>query len=186
MINYLKNKLFPNIYCKNIANINFQYLNSIGIRYIIFDKDNTLTNHNEHIINNEIYNTFKNIYDNSKIETIIVSNNKIKNNIKIDINTEIPLKKTLSKKPFNYDEIIPSNINPSSVCVIGDRLLTDILLAKNNNCLSILVQPFSTEKEELGIKIMRSLENVIIKRFKLNSIIKDFNKLDESKLFINN
>ncbi len=34
--------LNPNIIVENISHVNFEYLKEIGIKYLIFDKDNTL------------------------------------------------------------------------------------------------------------------------------------------------
>lgn len=34
--------LNPNIIVENISYVNFKYLKEIGIKYLIFDKDNTL------------------------------------------------------------------------------------------------------------------------------------------------
>lgn len=37
----------PNLYIKNVENINYDKLKEMGIQYIVFDKDNTLTKHLE-------------------------------------------------------------------------------------------------------------------------------------------
>ena len=58
MLFNLKEHLKPHIKVKNINQINFEYLKSnLGIKYIIFDKDDTLTYHNQSFLATEIKNT---------------------------------------------------------------------------------------------------------------------------------
>lgn len=49
------NLLNPNLIVRDISQINFKYLHEIGIKYLVFDKDNTLTiTEHSNIYNNSI------------------------------------------------------------------------------------------------------------------------------------
>lgn len=41
--------------------------------------------------------------------------------------------------------------------------MTDMILAHKNGLLGILVKPIDTNNEEIGIKIMRFIENIILR-----------------------
>jgi predicted HAD superfamily phosphohydrolase YqeG len=47
---------------------------------------------------------------------------------------------------------------PEEVCFVGDRLLTDVLLANINGSVSILVDELDPNSESIQIQIMRKLE----------------------------
>ena len=68
-------------------------------------------------------------------------------------------------KPFNFEEvnkIFPDEITPhKNIVIIGDRLLTDILLANLNYCVSIKVDPCSPESEPNIIWLVRLMEDYI-------------------------
>ena len=72
--------------------------------------------------------------------------------------------KTKTKKPFNFPEIqnkyLKNEVQPHEVCIIGDRLLTDIVMAHKNGLVGILVKPIDPSSENWGIRIMRFFENI--------------------------
>ena len=72
-------KIFlPNLSVKNINYINWKFLKeSIGIKYLVFDKDDTLTLNNTSEINKILkFDTFKEIFFNFERNVFLCSNNK--------------------------------------------------------------------------------------------------------------
>jgi predicted HAD superfamily phosphohydrolase YqeG len=45
-------KLKPHIIAESILDVDFQGLKNLGFQYVVFDKDNTLTDHDVHEITN--------------------------------------------------------------------------------------------------------------------------------------
>ena len=72
-----------------------------------------------------------------------------------------------NKKPYNAASVrnhFPE-MKPSQLCIVGDRLLTDILLAHKMGAMSILVDPVDVGSESIQIRIMRAIENIYLKIF---------------------
>ena len=51
--------------------------------------------------------------------------------------------------PAERKHILTSGLSRDNICMVGDRLYTDIALGKKNNMLSILVMTGETTKEML-------------------------------------
>lgn len=164
----MKNSYKPNIYVKDIYSINYKKLKEKGIKYLLFDIDNTISPTNEKTPNKKVIDLFKTLKKEGFI-IIILTNaiplraNRFKKHLSVDTFS-------LSFKPHkrNYLRIIKKyKINDlKTIAAIGDQIYTDI---KGANCLSItsiLVDQISN-KESLFTKINRLKENFIIKRSKI-------------------
>ena len=60
------------------------------------------------------------------------------------------------KKPHVYDDILKSydgEIKADEVCVIGDRILADIVMGNRHGFLTIKTQCFSTENENIFVTL---------------------------------
>jgi HAD superfamily phosphatase (TIGR01668 family) len=175
MVKLLVNRfLRPHIYSPSINHINFEYLRShLGIKVLIFDKDDTLTLHHigeiYHGLNpskiEEISSLFKN-------QAFICSNSRRKWTIDYGKNSELIAKNktfqsilTKYKKPFNFTDLtsqISAELKfapkPNEICIVGDRLLTDVLLARYNDCMSIFVDGFPESVRSSDLQRLRELE----------------------------
>lgn len=78
------------------------------------------------------------------------------------------------KKPFNFDSILNffsksnndlKHINNYEIAIIGDRLMTDTMLANLNNGFSIYCLPLDEKHENYNIKVMRKIENIYLRSF---------------------
>ena len=76
----------------------------------------------------------------------------------------IPVIRHEIKKPGCLDEVIDhfakkSNliVKPNEICVIGDRLMTDVVFANQNQMISILVDPLSNTRDHPVAIIFRSV-----------------------------
>ncbi len=69
-----------------------------------------------------------------------------------------PLKVKLSRILKQYDR--------SQVVMIGDQLMTDVLVAKRLGLYMILVEPVHLHSDESSTKLNRQLEKLVVKRLK--------------------
>ena len=185
MSNWILKYISPHIQIRSLNNLNFEYLkNSLNIKYLIFDKDDTLTNHHLETIHPSINtNTIQSICKHFPNRSFIVSNSRrvwqmeygLMMNTVLSTNSFKPIL-TDKKKPFNFKDILniiqeneTREIKSTEICVIGDRVFTDALLARFNNCLSICTKAFDDSKRTPGIEFMRKIES----RFILNSFDTD-------------
>jgi len=157
-------KIFkPKKYYKSIFDINYNKLKDDNIKYLIFDLDNTLGLIDEGVINDKTKNFLNKLQKDFKI--IIASNNnkdrvlKFVNGIDIDV-FAFSLKP--SGKIFRYlKKKYTKNMN--EVAIIGDQLLTDILVGNRFGMLSIMIDPLG-EKDLKITSFNRFLERKIFKR----------------------
>ena len=164
------NKYIPNMYYKNIYEINYKLLKEKGIKCILFDLDNTLVEPHTKHSNEKLQKLFIELKKDFKV--IIFSNSFItrllpfKKELEVDINhTSLkPLKhsfnKVLKKYKFNKDE----------VAIIGDQIFTDIIGGNNVGINTILVDSI-TVKDFFITKYNRKREEKLLK------------ELEEKKLF---
>ena len=153
----------PDIYKKNIYEINYNKLKLSGIRCLIFDLDNTLGL----IEDKECPEKTKELITKLKKDFIVViSSNNLKNRIKKYIDDlgidgiSFSLKPTL----FSFTKIQRKyKLRKKEMIMIGDQLLTDIIAAKRFHIKSVLVDPLG-EKDLKITGVNRFAENLIMKR----------------------
>ena len=164
-------KMFkPKMYYKDIFSINYNKLQAMGIRCLLFDLDNTIepifiTLPDEKDIN------FFDYLKNMGFEIIIMSNSK-KERVSIFAKRLGVNYNSFSMKPFikNYLLIMHKyKYKNSEIAAIGDQLMTDIYGANNIKIISILVDQIS-EVEEHKTKFNRLLEKLILNHFKARNI----------------
>lgn len=160
-----KNKLIPDMFYRKFEEIDANGLKEKGIKYIIIDKDNTITLPLEiKVYNGEIakkINEMKKIF--GKRNIAVVSNSiydKRQKNFKlVSDNIGLTILEHKKPKPFikkevcNYFRINEDDSN--KVAIIGDRVLVDVLTARYNSFYSVLVNPISVKKESILIKLIR-------------------------------
>ena len=160
-------KFKPDVYKKSIYDIDYKKLNSMGIKCLLFDLDNTIIigekKPSKKII--DLIEGLKNI----GFRVIIFSNARkkrvepFKEILEIDCSAKSrkPFKKKFKKviKDYRYSE--------SEIALIGDQLITDILGGNRVGIYTILVDRISG-KEFIFTKINRFFERII--RFRLKKI----------------
>jgi HAD superfamily phosphatase (TIGR01668 family) len=140
-------------------------------RAIIFDLDNTLAPYYESEPSQKLV-LFLKYLVNSGFRLCILSNNKKE---RVDIfnkNLELIAIHGADKPLFKGMNlaITKLGVGTNELVVIGDQIFTDILVGNRKNAYTILVNPLS-DKEEIGVRIKRKLEALIIKSY-LRSIAK--------------
>ena len=165
------NKYIPNMYYKNIYEINYKLLKEKGIKCILFDLDNTLVEPHTKHSNPKLQNLFTELKKDFKV--IIFSNSFItrllpfKKELEVDINhTSLkPLKysfnKVLKKYKFNKDEVV----------IIGDQIFTDIIGGNNVGINTILVDSI-TIKDFFITKHNRKKEEKLFKELEEKNLFK--------------
>ena len=162
---------YPKMYKENIESINYDKLKRIGIKYLIFDLDNTIAL----IDQNEIPEEKKDFLLNLKKEfTIMIISNNIKKRVKeyasiLECNYISSALKPIFKGVNNI--LKKEKIKSSEVAVIGDQLVTDILGSNLRGYYPILVTPLA--KKDLKItSLNRMIEKIIFKRYNKKKILR--------------
>lgn len=160
------NDYIPNMYYRSILDIDYKLLQNQGIKYLIFDLDNTLSTIDKKEISNEYKEKLNKL--SKKFKIIIVSNNfskKIKP-LCDSINMSF-ISFAMKPLPFCYKKVLKKwKCQKDEVCMIGDQLLTDIKGANKFGILSILVDPLGQDDiKYTGIN--RLIENKIISKSKM-------------------
>lgn len=135
----------PKIYQKDIYSINYQKLFNKNIKYLVFDLDNTLGRIDEVVCSQEVKNFVNEL---SKNFTIIVASNNNQDRVnkfcsELNADTISFSLKPSSRIYFYIKNKYTSNMN--EVCVIGDQLVTDIVMGNRFNMLTILVDPIASK-----------------------------------------
>ncbi len=163
-------KFIPDMYQKSIFTINYKKLKKRGIKCLLFDLDNTMVAYTEDKPSQDIKELFHLLSSDFKI--IILSNATKKRltpfketlNVDVAFSSHKPLKKKYQKIMRLYD------LRPQEIACIGDQLITDILGANRNDCLSILVNSIGT-KEPIWTRFNRFFERFILKNLAKKSIL---------------
>ncbi|KAJ3258272.1 hypothetical protein HK103_003753 [Boothiomyces macroporosus] len=161
----------PRLQTNNLTTLNFQKLKALGIRAIVFDKDNTVTRPYE----NHVYPPFQKAWDEcrSQFKVLIVSNSvgskddQEKTYLQVERETGAKVLLHTNKKPSGA-EVLPKyfDCKPSEIAVVGDRLFTDIVYGNRIGAYTILVTEIITEKGDNPFAIqIRKFERLFLKAF---------------------
>jgi HAD superfamily phosphatase (TIGR01668 family) len=172
------NKLLPTFYSENIYDISIDILNQLNIDTLFFDLDNTL---------DPFYNTvpsektleFINNFTNNGFNVFIISNNHLSRVLKYakDFNKVKVLSLTYKPLKFKILHLISQNkLNCAKILLIGDQLLTDILVANRLKIKSMLVEPYvSTDLKKT--KFNRLIDKRIRAKFKKKGLLVKINEI---------
>lgn len=157
--------LLPKMYKKDIYDINYNLLKEKGIKFLLFDIDNTIADSKMKLPTNEAIILFNHLQK-LGFELILFTNalplraNRFKNALNIEC---IPMACKPNKR--NYIKLMNNkNIKANEIACIGDQLYTDIKGANKCNLYSILVDKISNN-EHLITKINRLKENKIYNKY---------------------
>lgn len=160
----------PSMYKKNIFEIDYDKLKSLGIRCLIFDLDNTIGLIDNKVCSNEV---IKLINELKKDFLVLISSNNTKKRV-------VPYLRILGVDGY-YLSFKPStlilkkvskryNLKKNEMCLIGDQLVTDIMCANRFRIMSILTDPLS-EKDMVFTSVNRIIERRIIRRYQKDGIL---------------
>lgn len=179
-LNYLR----PNIFIRNLLELDIHMLKISGIRLIICDLDNTLVPHFSKFPNKYVYD-FINKIKQENIHIVIASNNS-KKRVSTFVNK---LTETIeidgyiwnAKKPFTYKikkYIREHNFSYNDTIIIGDQFIIDVFLANRLKTKSILVLPTIDPNEKASINIfLKILEKYIYNRLQHENILANYSSI---------
>ncbi|WP_343287625.1 YqeG family HAD IIIA-type phosphatase [Turicibacter bilis] len=153
-------------YVKNVFQIDLEKLKNEGKRVIFTDLDNTLVGAAVKAPTPEII-EFLNQAKDLGFEVIIVSNNN-KERVSYfakDLSIKAAHHKALKPLKLKLRKIL-KQYNRSEVIMIGDQLMTDVLVAKRLGLYTILVEPIHLHSDENSTKFNRRLERFVVKQLK--------------------
>ena len=159
----------PDCYKKNIFEIDYKKLKSIGIKCLVFDLDNTLGLVSNKNCPNEAVKLIKKLKKDFIVE--ICSNNttgRLKpylDELGVDgVSWSFkPSIKGVYKIRKKY------NLNKKEMCIIGDQIVTDIFTGKRYGIYTVLVDPLGVKDLKIT-SLNRVIENFILKRYKKKNI----------------
>ena len=159
-------KFKPFWYQQNVFSIDYALLKQKGIRLIIFDLDNTIRKIDESKPSKEIQELFERL--SKEFELIVASNshqNRVNTFCKNLCCTSFPNMLKPTKKLF-HKVLKKIKYENKEICLIGDQLLTDILVGNRLGLMTILVDPIG--KKDLKItSVNRIFEKRIMRRIKI-------------------
>lgn len=162
-------KLKPDIYKKDIYNINYDKLKKIGIKYLFFDLDNTIMSYQDNEPSKKAIEFFKELkkkdficflFSNSHSKRLM----RVKDILNIDVyySSMKPLKK-------NYKKVL-KKYKKEECAFIGDQIMTDVIGAKRNNLFIIFVDRIN-DKEPIYTKFWRFFEGFILRHYNKKNIL---------------
>ena len=155
----------PKMYQKDIFSIDYKLLKQKGIKILIFDLDNTIGKIKDKVCDNK---TSEFINKLNKDFIVIVSSNSLKKRVLTFCDPLECGKIYFSLKPLSF--VIKKikrkyNINYQEMAIIGDQMLTDILLGNRYKLLTILVDQIDSY-DLRKTRINRQFEKLIKKKNK--------------------
>lgn len=162
-------KFKPDMYKKDIYEINYEKLQDLGIKYLFFDLDNTIIAYKENMPNGKIMTLFFRLEE-MGFKLFIFSNSYEKRLLpfKEKLNVEIYFS---SMKPFkkNYKKVL-NKYKKEECAFIGDQIMTDVIGAKRNGLFVIFVDKLD-EYEPIRTKFCRFFEGFVLRNFNKNKIL---------------
>ena len=164
-------KYIPDMYYKNVFDIDFNLLRKRNIKCIVFDLDNTLAPLSLKEPNDELKELIKKV-DYLGFKMVILSN-ATKKRVQpfkeiLNIDSAYFARKPNSKK---YKKILEMyDLQPNEVACIGDQLITDIKGANRMGMVSVLTDKLA-KKDHFLSYFNRFREIFIYRKFKKENVL---------------
>jgi len=147
-----------------LTHLNADHFKALGITHalLLIDVDNTLLSPYDKNISEELIQWIKQISVNHQI--LLCTNNFTKRqyNVGVDLNLPI-LMRSLKPFPWRVKAYLKQHqVDLNSVIVIGDQVMTDVLLAIWLNRPYYLIKPMRIDKHWIT-RFFRILESMVIK-----------------------
>lgn len=164
-------KYLPNMYQKDIFHINYDKLKEKGIKYLLFDLDNTLATIKEDKPSPKVKKLITNL---KKDFTVILVSNSLKKRVSAFASSlDIPYF-SFAMKPcgFVYRRIKRKfEFQPWQMAMIGDQLMSDIRFGNKHHLFTILVDRLANDEFKIT-SINRYRENKILALYAKQNVFK--------------
>lgn len=169
--------LVPHVAVKNVSKLDYTALKQqCGIRAIVFDKDNTLTAPYGMSIHPDAAAGFESAMSTFGSDGIAILSNsagtlddpEYKDAISIEEALDISVIRHDEKKPGGLPEVLRhfQIDDPAQICMVGDRLLTDIVFGNLHGMLTVHTLPLCTgnenQNDNIPARVIRKVENKIL------------------------
>ncbi len=156
--------LQPNEAVDSIFHIDLTKLQKKGIKFLLIDLDNTITEWNNHQLPPKAVQWFAQL-DSYGIKACLLSNNTADRVSSAAKELGIPaISKAQKPRRKSYRKAIELlGATKENTAMVGDQVFTDVLGGNRLGIYTILVLPINT-KEFIGTKFARFLERVVLKR----------------------
>ena len=159
-------RFYPKKVCKNVLEINSDFLKKNKIKAIFLDIDNTIIDYDNNILEG-IEEWIENLKKEDIKFCILSNTNNRKKAERLSKLFNIPFV-FFAIKPFKRGFMRAKKIldisNNESIAVVGDQIMTDILGANRCNMYSILVEPIKS-KDIFVTRFNRILERKILDKY---------------------
>lgn len=154
---------YPTIYRRRITNITVADLRALGVQGILLDVDNTLTTHDNPVLNERVRAWLDEMRQAGYWLTV-VSNNRDERvrpfAESIGLSFQARAAKPLAR---GYRAAAKSmGLSPRQCVAVGDQIFTDILGANLAGMKSVLLEPIELEVEQKFIVFKRRIERVLL------------------------
>ncbi|MBR6253239.1 MAG: YqeG family HAD IIIA-type phosphatase [Clostridia bacterium] len=150
---------------EGVSSISFDDLDSLNIKGIILDIDNTLIDMYKNIP--ESIKEWVNKAKEKGYKLIVLSNTNRRHKIELIKEVFGVTCLTFAMKPFKRGFLKACKeleLNPNEVCMVGDQLFTDVIGANRANVVPIYVKPIN-KKEYWYTAWKRNIERSILKHY---------------------
>jgi len=144
----------PHFSFQNLIDVSPDFLESLGVKFLMMDLDNTIAAYNEHLPSSEVLNWALEIRKKG-IELYIISNSPRKNrcwtfaeqlDVRVTMNAQKPSPKCLLKA------MEETGYCTAASALVGDQVFTDTLAANRAGIVSIIVKPKQLTNPLLAIR----------------------------------
>jgi phosphatidylglycerophosphatase GEP4 len=179
----------PHVHVQTISEVNFQSMKDFcGIKAVIFDKDNTLTAPYATEIHEDAALGLKNAMDVFGHDNIAILSNSAGTKDDKDYEDAIKIERDMGINVIRHDEKKPGGLeevlhhfadhgveNASEICMVGDRLLTDIVFGNLFGMLTVHCMPLCSGRDNKSdnkiASIIRTMENKLLYHSKLGTLV---------------
>lgn len=154
----------PTVICESVHDIDFPHLREEGIKNLFIDVDNTLVSYKDSNVPIQCLNLLTQVrrYD---FNIILLSNNADQHRIE-EVAKQLQLPSvSFSCKPFLFTArrlMNDYNMTSDNTAIIGDQVLTDILLGNLLSIRAIFVEPINISYCSFLKKIQYKFQNLIL------------------------
>jgi phosphatidylglycerophosphatase GEP4 len=167
----------PHIHVPTISDVNYQSMrDNCGIKAIIFDKDNTITAPYDISIHERASLGISKALDVFGHDNVAILSNSAGTKDDKDYEDAIMIEKKLGINVIRHDEKKPGGLkevldhfkeqgieDASELCMVGDRLLTDVVFGNLYGMLTVHCLPLCTGEENVKdnkiANVVRTIEN---------------------------
>jgi phosphatidylglycerophosphatase GEP4 len=170
--------LVPHLSVPTVSQINYDALKRCaGIEAVIFDKDNTLTAPYGSSVHPDASEGLQRVLDVFGKERVAILSNSagtvqddpdFRDALQIEEAMGISVIRHKEKKPGGLEEVLQhfAVTDPAKLCMVGDRLLTDIVFGNIHGMLTVHTRPLckgrDNARDNWTAKILRPIENKVL------------------------